>query len=249
MKYTPTVENNLDFSLIEDVDWRSIEWEIHARNYIKAWAWNQSLSYKKKYKNPGIEIIKFQLLILQIFLRTCVIWWAIQSVLSEKTGYHQQVQHGAKFPIDLGNEVLQIGTLMKNTLSEIPDNASLFEKIWHHYQSTKELGSYITLQVQEILSWASNATKNISQAPIETIHAAIGVAAMYFILSEIIWIVRLWDTDTLMSRVRKRIWKTLMKKDINPDIEIITTFKNPDITQNEKLKIFEDLLKQYPIGS
>jgi len=238
-----------DASLGENIDWESLQWEVRARKYIPVWGLNTSLSRKKTYKNPGVEIIKFQLLILQTFLRSCVVWGSIQSVLSEKTWYQQQVQHGANFPLDLGNEILQIGTLVKNTLSKIPEDANLFEKIWHHYESSKELASYITLQVQEILSQVSNAKTNISQAPVETIHAAIGVAAMYFVLSEIVWILRLWDADTLMDRVRKRCYRTITRKNTDIEEEIISTFKNPEMPQHEKLKIFEDLLEKHPIGN
>lgn len=243
--HVPDVEHTLDFSGSEAISWEELEADIRARDHEQLYSnTTPKKTHRKIQKNPGIEIIKMKLLIVQMFLRACAIGWATQTVLSPKSWYQEQVQHGMNFPIDVTHQIGEIASLAKNTLSEIPQDAGVFEKIGIHYQNTKELGSYITSQVQEILDSLSHGKTNITENPLETLHAAIGVAALYFVLSEVIGFVRLWDSDTLSARVRKRAWKILSQDTSSKNItqkEVISTFEDPDIPMNKKreqLRIF-----------
>ncbi len=246
--HVPDIEHTLDFSSSESINWTELESDIIARDHEQLYSnTTPKKTHKKTQKNPGIEIVKMKLFIVQSLLRACILGWGAQSILSPKSWYQEQVKHGMNFPIDVTHQIAQIASLAKNTLSEIPQDAGVFEKIGIHYQNTKELGSYITSQVREILDSLSHGKTNITESPLETLHAAIGVAALYFVLSEIIGFIRLWDADTLIARVRKRIWRTVTWSNWNKKVtqeDIISTFENPDIPMHKKTKLLELFLQK-----
>lgn len=201
---------------------------------------------KNQMKNPGIELSKMGLFLSQILLRFFAIGGGVHSVFSDTSWYQNQVQHGAQFPLEAAEKVRDILSLWQTVLSEIPEDANFFEKIWTHYENGKEIAAYISQQVQEILESISTAETNISEYPLESLSAGISVGVMYYVASEIVGIIRLGDRDTLSSRVRKRTVQTLkwdLRSSKKRKEQVIELFENQQIPIHEKIQALEKFVK------
>jgi len=149
----------------------------------------------EKIKNKWVLDILLIKILLRIFeFSTKFTWWiAITSTFIQKWSFWEKLQNWW-IPIEELNAILSSTYKIANIL---------FNEEWiRKITGTTRL---VTRKIADLWDYVSLWIENIVDTPIESALAALSIFLFYLILVKWIKAIRLWDSDTLSDRVRKKI--------------------------------------------